>query len=72
MKFINDNISNTKGLVMEGKKGTGYFFITKSSQSPFYITFNGANPTLPSFRRVLFEPLQNAGNNIPDFADSRW
>jgi len=37
-----------------------------------YKLFNGASSTLPSFRRVLSAPLQNAENSIPDSADLSW
>jgi hypothetical protein len=57
----------------------GYFitsFVTFNLMSLFYnlpiFISTQFFPTLSSFRRVLSAPPKSAGNNIPDFADSRW
>ena len=52
------------------KRGQVTFLLQKVA-SPLFC-FNGANPTLPSFQRVLPELLRSAENNIPGFADSEW
>ena len=55
-------------------KGSPFPFIFISIQFPphKHKSFNGANPALLSFLRVLSVPPQNAGNNIPDSADLSW
>jgi len=62
-------IKGTKGkLIKRNKRGLATF-CNKKVASPLFC-FNGVNPTLPSFRRVLSVLLRSAGNNIPDSADS--
>jgi len=68
---------------VEEKRGQATFLLQKVASplllmvlfnfTPYkYKSFNGVNPTLPSFQRVPSALLRSAGNSIPDWLFERF